>query len=137
MSRKLVEVTGETPLLRRKPPSLGQVVEQRLANGYPERARTFSTSPPSLLGGSAGKLYGTPVGKNPFDFAKFQWRLLWEPERGVSGRPAAQYRLYQPAAHHSDPGFDWEFKVQYNNLGPEWGKFFRGRHQPEYSVRKQ
>jgi len=54
-------------------------------------------------------------------------RLLWEPERGVSGRPAAQSRLYQPA-RSIIPTQDsiGEFKVQYNNLGPEWGQVFSG-----------
>jgi len=38
-----------------------------------------------------------------------------------------QYRLLQPAAHSSDPGFDWEFKVQYNNLG-RIGQVLWGSH---------
>src|SRR6267143_1372727 len=58
-----VEVTGETPLLQTETSSLGQVVEQRLANGLPLNGRNIfnlTAVAPSVV--PQGNSYGTPVG---------------------------------------------------------------------------
>src|SRR5919201_5925907 len=68
-----VEVTAETPLLQSETSSLGQVVEQRKANELPLNGRNIynlTSVAPSVV--PQGNSYGTPVGKNPFDFANFQ-----------------------------------------------------------------
>src|SRR6267378_2223312 len=123
-----VEVTGETPLLQTETSSLGQVVEQRLANGLPLNGRNIfnlTAVAPSVV--PQGNSYGTPVGKNPFDFANFQ-------VGGSFGNQSAEYLDGQPLnigyinLPLIIPTQDSiaEFKVQYNNLGPEWGKFSGG-----------
>src|SRR6266576_3006600 len=123
-----VEVTGETPLLQTETSSLGQVVEQRLANGLPLNGRNIfnlTAVAPSVV--PQGNSYGTPVGKNPFDFANFQ-------VGGSFGNQSAEYLDGQPLnigyinLPLIIPTQDsiGEFKVQYNNLGPEWGKFSGG-----------
>ncbi len=68
-----VEVTGETSLLQSETSSLGQVVEQRKTNELPLNGRNIfnlTAIVPSVV--PQGNSYGTPVGKNPFDFANFQ-----------------------------------------------------------------
>src|SRR5947208_5330855 len=123
-----VEVTGETPLLTPDSASLGQVVEERQATELPLNGRNIfnlTAVAPSVV--PQGNSYGTPVGKNPFDFANFQ-------VGGSFGNQSAEYLDGQPLNIGYInltlilPTQDSisEFKVQYNNLGPEWGKFSGG-----------
>src|SRR6267154_3298859 len=123
-----VEVTGETPLLTPDSASLGQVVEERQATELPLNGRNIfnlTAVAPSVV--PQGNSYGTPVGKNPFDFANFQ-------VGGSFGNQSAEYLDGQPLnigyinLPLIIPTQDsiGEFKVQYNNLGPEWGKFSGG-----------
>ncbi len=68
-----VEVTSETPLLQSETSSLGQVVEQRKANELPLNGRniySLAAVAPSVV--PQGSTTGSPVGKNPFDFANYQ-----------------------------------------------------------------
>src|SRR2546421_5834775 len=123
-----VEVTGEPPLLTPDSASLGQVVEERQATELPLNGRNIfnlTAVAPSVV--PQGNSYGTPVGKNPFDFANFQ-------VGGSFGNQSAEYLDGQPlnigyinlplvVPTQDSVG---EFKVQYNNLGPEWGKFAGG-----------
>src|SRR2546422_9627833 len=72
-ANETVEVTAETPLLQSETSSLGQVVEQRKANELPLNGRniyTLAAIAPSVI--PQGNTTGTPVGKNPFDFANYQ-----------------------------------------------------------------
>src|SRR5213080_3955339 len=72
-ANETVEVTSETPLLQSDTSSLGQVVEQRKANELPLNGRniyTLAAIAPSVI--PQGNTTGTPVGKNPFDFANYQ-----------------------------------------------------------------
>src|SRR5713101_101716 len=123
-----VEVTGETPLLQPETSSLGQVVEQRQTDELPLNGRNIfnlAFVAPSVV--PQGNSYGTPVGKNPFDFANFQ-------VGGSFGNQSAEYLDGQPLnigyinLPLIIPTQDsiGEFKVQYNNVGPEWGKFSGG-----------
>src|SRR5437867_2264631 len=88
-----VEVTGETPLLQTETSSLGQVVEQRLANGLPLNGRNIfnlTAVAPSVV--PQGNSYGTPVGKNPLTSLIFRWaaplgtraRSIWTASRSIS-----------------------------------------------------
>jgi len=68
-----VTVTAETPLMQTGTSSLGQVVEQRKANELPLNGRniySLTAISPSVI--PQGNTTGTPVGKNPFDFANYQ-----------------------------------------------------------------
>src|SRR5438128_4319720 len=72
-ANETVEVTSETPLLQSETSSLGQVVEQRKANELPLNGRniyTLAAIAPSVV--PQGNTTGSPVGKNPFDFANYQ-----------------------------------------------------------------
>src|SRR6266446_5674159 len=123
-----VEVTGETPLLESETSSLGEVVEQRQTDELPLNGRNIfnlAFVAPSVV--PQGNSYGTPVGKNPFDFGNFQ-------VGGSFGNQSAEYLDGQPLnigyinLPLIIPTQDsiGEFKVQYNNLGPDWGKFSGG-----------
>ncbi len=123
-----VEVTAETPLLQAETSSLGQVVEERKANELPLNGRNIfnlvSIAPSVITQGGAG---GTPVGQNPFTWGDYQIG-------GSFGNQGAQYLDGQPLnigyinLPILIPTQDsiGEFKVQYNDLGAEWGKFSGG-----------
>src|SRR5713101_4687680 len=123
-----VEVTGETPPLQTETSSLGEVVDTREATELPLNGRNIfnlAFVAPSVV--PQGNSYGTPVGKNPFDFGNFQ-------AGGSFGNQSAEYLDGQPLnigyinLPLIIPTQDsiGEFKVQYNNVGPEWGKFSGG-----------
>ena len=123
-----VEVTGETPLLQPTTSSLGQVIDQRGTNEIPLNGRNvfnlITLSPGAIAQGGAG---GTPVGQNPFSWGNYQ-------VAGSFGNQSAEYLDGQPLnigyinLPIIIPTQDSiaEFKVQYNNLGAEWGKFSGG-----------
>jgi hypothetical protein len=123
-----VEVTGETPLLQPTTSSLGQVIDQRATNEIPLNGRNvfnlITLSPGAIAQGGAG---GTPVGQNPFSWGNYQ-------VAGSFGNQSAEYLDGQPLnigyinLPIIIPTQDSiaEFKVQYNNLGAEWGKFSGG-----------
>ncbi len=120
-----VEVTAETPLLQAETSSLGQVIEERKANELPLNGRNIfnliTVSPSVVAQGGSG---GTPVGQNPFSWGNYQ-------VGGSFGNQGAEYLDGQPLnigyinLPIIIPTQDsiGEFKVQYNNLGAEWGKF--------------
>jgi hypothetical protein len=120
-----VEVTAETPLLQAETSSLGQVVEERKANELPLNGRNIfnllTVSPAVVAQGGSG---GTPVGQNPFSWGNYQ-------VGGSFGNQGAEYLDGQPLnigyinLPIVIPTQDsiGEFKVQYNNVDAEWGKF--------------
>jgi hypothetical protein len=123
-----VEVSGETPLLQPETSSLGEIVDEREATELPLNGRNIfnlAFVAPSVV--PQGNSYGTPVGKNPFDFGNFQ-------AGGSFGNQSAEYLDGQPLnigyinLPLIIPTQDsiGEFKVQYNNVGSEWGKFSGG-----------
>jgi Carboxypeptidase regulatory-like domain len=123
-----VEVTGETPLLTPTSSTLGQVIDERATNEIPLNGRNvfnlITLSPGAIAQGGAG---GTPVGQNPFSWGNYQ-------VAGSFGNQSAEYLDGQPLniGYINLPIFIptqdsiAEFKVQYNNLGAEWGKFSGG-----------
>jgi hypothetical protein len=123
-----VEVTSETPLLQPETSSLGQVVEQRSANELPLNGRNIynlTAVAPSVI--PQGNTTGTVVGKNPFDFANYQigGSFANESAEYLDGQPLNIGYINLPLLIPTQDSVS-EFKVQYNNLGPEWGKFSGG-----------
>jgi carboxypeptidase family protein len=128
-----VEVTGETPLLTPTDTSLGQVIDERKTNEIPLNGRNvfslITLSPAAIAGGSGSgsATGGSAVGPNPFSWGNYQ-------VGGSFGNQSAEYLDGQPLNIGYInlpvllPNQDAiaEFKVQYNNLGPEWGKFSGG-----------
>jgi Carboxypeptidase regulatory-like domain len=125
---QVVEVSGETPLLQSETSSLGQVVEQRKTNELPLNGRNIfnlTAIAPSVV--PQGNNYGTPVGKNPFDFANFQvgGSFANQSAEYLDGQPLNIGYINLPLILPTQDSIS-EFKVQYNNLGPDWGKFSGG-----------
>ncbi len=123
-----VEVTAETPLIQTETSSLGQVVDQREANELPLNGRNLfnlTTITPSVV--PQGNTLGTVVGKNPFDFANYQIGGAFANEGAIylDGQPLNTGYINLPLIVPTQDAVS-EFKVQYNNLGPEWGKFAGG-----------
>src|SRR5580692_11381345 len=128
-----VEVTAETPLLTPTSTSLGQVIDQRETNEIPLNGRNvfalITLSPAAVAGGSGSgsATGGSQVGPNPFSWGNYQ-------VGGSFGNESAEYLDGQPVnigyinlpVLLPDQDSISEFKVQYNNLGPEWGKFAGG-----------
>lgn len=123
-----VEVTAETPLLQTDTSSLGTVVDQREANELPLNGRNvynLTTITPSVV--PQGSTLGTVVGKNPFDFANYQIGGAFANEGAIylDGQPLNIGYINLPLMVPTQDAVQ-EFKVQYSNLGPEWGKFAGG-----------
>jgi hypothetical protein len=123
-----VEVTGTTPLLQTDTSSLGTVVEERNANELPLNGRNIynlTAVVPSVV--PQGNTNGTVVGKNPFDFANYQVGGAFANQSAeyLDGQPLNIGYINLPLMVPTQDSIG-EFKVQYNNLGPEWGKFAGG-----------
>ena len=123
-----VEVSSETPLLQSDTSSLGTVVTQRAANELPLNGRNIynlTTITPSVV--PQGNTMGTVVGKNPFDFANYQIGGAFANEGAIylDGQPLNIGYINLPLMVPTQDAVS-EFKVQYSNLGPEWGKFAGG-----------
>ncbi len=123
-----VTVAAQTPLLSTQTSDLGQVVEQRKATELPLNGRNIfnltAIAPSVVLQGNS---YGTPVGKNPFDFANFQvgGSFANQSAEYLDGQPLNIGYINLPLILPTQDSIA-EFKVQYNNLGPDWGKFSGG-----------
>jgi len=125
---QVIEVTGQTPLLQTENASLGQVVEARKVQEMPLNGRNVfslvALVPGVVPGGQSSQ---TPTGTNPFAWANFQ----------IGGGQANQSASYIDGAPNNSnyvnhtmlvPTQDavQEFKVQTNNLGPEFGRLAGG-----------
>jgi len=123
-----VEVTAETPLLQTESSSLGQVVEQRKANELPLNGRNIfnliTVSPAAVAQGGSG---GSPVGQNPFSWGNYQigGSFANQGAQYLDGQPLNIGYINLPIIIPTQDSVG-EFKVQYNNLGAEWGKFSGG-----------
>jgi len=123
-----VEVTAETPLLQVETSSLGQVVEQRKANELPLNGRNIfnliTISPAAVAQGGSG---GTPVTQNPFSWGNYQVGGSFGNESAeyLDGQPLNIGYINLPIVIPTQDSIG-EFKVQYNNLGADWGKFSGG-----------
>ena len=123
-----VEVTSETPLLQAETSSLGQVVEQRKANELPLNGRNIfnliTISPAAVAQGGSG---GTPVSQNPFSWGNYQvgGSFANQSAEYLDGQPLNIGYINLPILIPTQDSVG-EFKVQYNNLGADWGKFSGG-----------
>lgn len=123
-----VEVTGQTPLLQPETSSLGQVINQNEVNTLPlngRNAMNLVALVPSVV--PQGMTQGTVTGVNQYAYGNYQ----------IGGGMANQSAVYldgQPLniAYQNIvsviPTQDslQEFKVQTNNLPPEYGRFAGG-----------
>src|ERR1700692_4516918 len=123
-----VEVTAETPLLQSETSSLGQVVEQRKADELPLNGRNIFNliivSPAAVAQGGSG---GSPVGQNPFSWGNYQigGSFANQGAEYLDGQPLNIGYINLPIIIPTQDSVG-EFKVQYSNLGAEWGKFSGG-----------
>ena len=129
-----VEVTSETPLLQSETQSLGEVIEQRSVTELPLNGR----NPLALVGlvpgvvqqgtPSAGNSSaGNPVGANPFALGDFQvgGGMAGQSQILIDGVPTNGAYLNVVTVIPTQDAIE-EFKVQTNNLGPEYGRFAGG-----------
>ena len=131
---EIVEVKAEAPLLQTETNSLGQVVESRTVTDAPLNGRNplalVALSPGVVPQGqpSAGNSsMGNPVGANPFALGDFQ---IGGGQAGQSailldGVPSNGAYLNVVTVVPTQDAIQ-EFKIQTNNLGPEYGRFAGG-----------
>lgn len=123
-----VEVTAETTLLQAETSSLGTVVEQRKAEELPLNGRNIFNliivSPAAVAQGGSG---GSPVGQNPFSWGNYQigGSFANQGAEYLDGQPLNIGYINLPIIIPTQDSVG-EFKVQYSNLGAEWGKFSGG-----------
>lgn len=123
-----VMVTAETPLLQAETSSLGQVVEERNADELPLNGRNvFSlveVAPSVVMQGQAG---ATATGQNPFSWGNFQIGGAFANQSAeyLDGEPLNIGYINLPILIPTQDSIG-EFKVQTNNIGPEWGKVAGG-----------
>ena len=129
-----VEVTAEAPLIQPGTSSLGQVVESRTVTELPLNGRN-PLAMVSLAAGvvpqgqpSAGNSsLGNPVGANPFAAGDFQigGGQAGQSQILIDGVPTNGSYLNVVTVVPTQDAIE-EFKVQTNNLGPEYGRFAGG-----------
>src|SRR5271170_7323958 len=128
-----VEVTGETPLLTPTDTSLGQVIDERKTNEIPLNGRNvfalITLSPAAIAGGSGSgsATGGSAVGPNPFSWGNYQVGGSFGNQSAeyLDGQPVNIGYINLPIIIPTDDSIG-EFKVEYNNVGAEWGKFSGG-----------
>jgi hypothetical protein len=123
-----VTVTSDVPLLQAETSSLGQVVEERNADELPLNGRNvFSlveVAPSVVMQGQAG---ATATGQNPFAWGNFQIGGAFANQSAeyLDGQPLNIGYINLPVLIPTQDSVG-EFKVQTNNIGPEWGKVAGG-----------
>jgi hypothetical protein len=123
-----IEVTGESPLLQTETSSLGQVVEERKADELPLNGRNIfnliTISPAAVAQGGSG---GSPVTQNPFSWGNYQigGSFANQGAEYLDGQPLNIGYINLPIIIPTQDSIG-EYKVQYNNLGADWGKFSGG-----------
>src|SRR6202453_2844601 len=125
---QVVEVTSQTPLLQTESASLGTVVEQRKTDELPLNGRNvfnlITISPAAVAQGGSG---GSPVGENPFSWGNYQigGSFANQGAEYLDGQPLNIGYINLPIIIPTQDSVG-EFKVQYSNIGAEWGKFSGG-----------
>lgn len=123
-----VEVTAQTPLLQTENASLGQVVESRKVLEMPLNGRNIfglvALVPGVVPGGQSGT---TPTGTNPFAWGNYQigGGQANQSASFIDGAPINASYVNLTALVPTQDAIQ-EFKVQTNNLGPEFGRFAGG-----------
>ncbi|HXR77569.1 MAG TPA: carboxypeptidase regulatory-like domain-containing protein [Bryobacteraceae bacterium] len=123
-----VEVTSASPLLQPETSSLGQVVGQRLTNNLPLNGRNvfnLVALAPSVI--PQGGALSSPTGNNPFAWNNYQigGAFAGQSASYLDGAPLNTGYLNLPSLIPTQSSVQ-EFKVQTNNLSPEWGRFAGG-----------
>ena len=125
---QVIEVTAQSPLLQTENTSLGQVVEARKVLEMPLNGRNIFTLvalvPGVVPGGQSGT---TPTGTNPFAWGNYQigGGQANQSAAFVDGAPInASYANLTALVPTQDA--IQEFRVQTNNLGPEYGRLAGG-----------
>src|SRR5260370_409626 len=125
---QVVEVTAQTPLLQTENASLGQVVESRKVLEMPLNGRNVfglvALVPGVVPGGQSGT---TPTGTNPFAWGNYQIGGGQSNESAsfIDGAPINASYVNLTALVPTQDAIQ-EFRVQTNNLGPEFGRFAGG-----------
>src|ERR1700728_1534822 len=123
-----VTVTADVPLLQAETSSLGEVVEERNADELPLNGRNvFSlveVAPSVVMQGQAG---ATATGQNPFSWGNFQIGGAFANQSAeyLDGQPLNIGYINLPILIPTQDSVG-EFKVQTNNISPEWGKVAGG-----------
>jgi hypothetical protein len=123
-----ITVTSDVPLLQAETSSLGQVVEERNADELPLNGRNvFSlveVAPSVVMQGQAGQ---TATGQNPFSWGNFQigGSFANQSAEYLDGQPLNIGYINLPILIPTQDTIG-EFKVQTNDIGPEWGKVSGG-----------
>lgn len=125
---QVIEVNAQTPLLQTENASLGQVVEARRVLEMPLNGRDVfglvALVPGVVPGGQSGT---TPTGTNPFAWGNFQigGGQANQSAAFIDGAPInASYANLTALVPTQDA--IQEFRVQTNNLGPEFGRLAGG-----------
>ncbi|MGA9668815.1 MAG: carboxypeptidase-like regulatory domain-containing protein, partial [Terracidiphilus sp.] len=123
-----VTVSSDVPLIQAETSSLGEVVEERNADELPLNGRNvFSlveVAPSVVMQGQAG---ATATGQNPFSWGNFQigGGFANQSAEYLDGQPLNIGYINLPILIPTQDSVG-EFKVQTNNIGPEWGKVAGG-----------
>src|SRR6202030_1008722 len=123
-----VTVRGGAPLLDTESSTVGTVVEQRKAVELPLNGRNvFNLIELAASVVPQGSSTGTPVGVNPFGWGNYQVDGSFGNESAeyLDGQPLNIGYINLPVLIPTQDSVQ-EFKVQYSNLGAEWGKFSGG-----------
>ncbi|HEY6987894.1 MAG TPA: TonB-dependent receptor, partial [Bryobacteraceae bacterium] len=125
---QVVEVVSQTPLLQTEDASLGQVVEARKVLEMPLNGRNVfglvAMVPGVVPGGQSGT---TPTGTNPFAWGNFQIGGGQSNQSAsfIDGAPINAVYSNLTALVPTQDAIQ-EFRVQTNNLGPEFGHLAGG-----------
>jgi hypothetical protein len=123
-----VEVTAEIPLLETENASLGHVVEARKVLEMPLNGRNIfglvAIVPGVVPGGQSGT---TPTGTNPFAWGNFQVGGGQSNQHAsyIDGAPINASYINLTALVPTQDAIQ-EFRVQTNNMGPEFGRLAGG-----------
>lgn len=123
-----VEVTAQTPLLQPETSSLGQVIAQRAVNELPLNGRNplnLAALAPSVV--PQGQSMQNPNGTNPFAWGNYQigGGMANQSAMILDGMSMVIASGHQLALVPNQDSLQ-EFKVQTNNLSPEFGRFAGG-----------
>ena len=125
---QVIEVTSQTPILQTEDASLGQVVESRKVLEMPLNGRNVfslvALVPGVVPGGQSGT---TPTGTNPFAWGNYQIGGGQSNQSAafIDGAPVNAVYSNLTALVPTQDAIQ-EFRVQTNNLGPEFGHLAGG-----------
>jgi hypothetical protein len=126
-----IDVTAAAPLLESQSSSLGQVIAGRAVSEMPLNGRDvfqlMALAPSVVPQGATQGTAGIPSMNGPTAWGNFQINGAWGNESAIylDGVSLNNSYLNIPSFVPTQDSIE-EFKVQTNNLGPEWGNFAGG-----------